>query len=92
MIKRLIGFLVTVAVLAVVVLTFLRHDRFRSMLHFGESSEQPFVVSDPLPAPVPTEELPVPADPAVPEVRDTALLSNPSDTLSSEIPDSIPRL
>lgn len=56
MIKRLIGFLVTVAVLAVVVLTVLHRDRFRTMLRIGGSMEQPLVVRDTLPAPVPTAE------------------------------------
>ncbi len=52
MIKRLIGSLVTVAVLAVVVMTFLHRDRFRTLLHFGETVEQPVPVRETLPAPV----------------------------------------
>lgn len=63
MIKQLIGFLVTVAVLAVVVLTVLHCDRFHTMLRIGEPAEQPLVVQDTLPAPVPTESpLPSSAD------------------------------
>ena len=63
MIKRLIGFLVTVAVLAVVVLTVLHRDRFRTMLRIGEPSEQPVVPRDTLPASAPTEQtLPDAAD------------------------------
>lgn len=67
MIKRLIGFLVTVAVLAVVVLTVLHRDRFRTMLRIGEPSEQPVVPRDTLPASAPTEQtLPDAADGRLP--------------------------
>ena len=46
MIKRLIGSLVTVAVLAVVVVTFLHRDRFRTLLPFGGPTEQPVPVRE----------------------------------------------
>lgn len=52
MIKRLIGNLVTVAVLAVVVMTFLHRDRFRTLLPFGEPTEQSVPVREPRPVPV----------------------------------------
>lgn len=54
MIKQLIGVLVTLGVLAVVVLTVLHHDRYVSMLHFGDS-EVSLSAADTLPAPVPTQ-------------------------------------
>ena len=50
MIKRLIGSLVTVAVLAVVVMTF--RDRFRTLLPFGEPTEQSVPVREPRSVPV----------------------------------------
>lgn len=53
MIKRLIGIAVTLAVLAVVVLTILHHGRYRSMLRFGEPDVE-LSVQDTLPAPVAT--------------------------------------
>lgn len=49
MIRRLIGTLVTLAVLAIVVVTVLHHDRYQSMLPFGESSETVLPVRDTLP-------------------------------------------
>ena len=52
MIKRLIGSLVTVAVLAVVVMTFLHRDRFRTLLPFGEPTEQSVPVRESRPVPV----------------------------------------
>ena len=52
MIKRLIGRLVTVAVLAVVVMAFLHRDRFRTLLPFGEPTEQSVPVREPRPVPV----------------------------------------
>lgn len=54
MIKQLIGVLVTLGVLAVVVLTVLHHDRYVSMLHFGDP-EVSLSAADTLPAPVPTQ-------------------------------------
>lgn len=71
MIRRLIGTLVTLAVLAVVVLTVLHRDRFETLLHFGDPEELPLPASDTLPVPVPTETLPA-AEPArVSAVEDT---------------------
>lgn len=97
MIKRLIGFLVTVAVLAVVVLTVLHRDRFHTMLRIGDPAEQPLVVRDTLPSPVPTES-PLPAsaderisDPAG-ERGPAASTPAPGDSLpaaDSGIPDSL---
>lgn len=52
MIKRLIGSLVTVAVLAVVVMTFLHRDRFRTLLPFGEPTEQSVPVRETRSVPV----------------------------------------
>lgn len=49
MIRRLIGILVTLAVLAIVVVTVLHHDRYQSMLPFGESAETALSVRDTLP-------------------------------------------
>ena len=97
MIKRLIGFLLTVAVLAVVVLTVLHRDRFRTMLRVGETVEQPLVVRDTLPAPVPTESsLPASADGRISDPagdRDSAASTpTPGDSLPAaapEIPDSL---
>lgn len=54
MIKQLIGVLVTLGVLAVVVLTVLHHDRYVSMLHFGDPDVS-LSATDTLPAPVPTQ-------------------------------------
>ena len=54
MIKRLIGFEVTVGVLAVVVLTFLHRDRFRTMLPVGDPAEETVTVQETLPVPVAT--------------------------------------
>ena len=76
MIKRLIGSLVTVAVLAVVVMTFLHRDRFRTLLPFGEPAEQS----------VPVRELrSVPVEPASGGPAATV------DSLSGvpELPDSL---
>ena len=55
MIKRLIGFVVTLAVLAVVVITILHHGRYRSMLPFGDPGVT-LVTQDSQRAPVPTQE------------------------------------
>lgn len=76
MIKRIIGFLVTVAVLAVIVMTFVHHDRFRTLLPFGEPAESPVMVRESLPAPVPT---------------DSSAASVTTDSLSGipELPDSL---
>ncbi|OUN60773.1 hypothetical protein [Alistipes sp. An66] len=96
MIKRLIGFLVTVAVLAVVVLTVLHRDRFRTMLRIGEPSEQPVVPRDTLPASAPTEQtLPDAADGQAPGFagdRTPVAAPVPGDSLSvaaSETPDTL---
>lgn len=56
MIRRLIGTLVTLAALAIVVVTVLHHDRYQSMLHFGESAETELPVRDTLPAPAPATD------------------------------------
>lgn len=53
MIRRLIGIVVTLAVLAVVVLTILHHGRYRSMLRFGDPDVE-LSAQDPLPVPVAT--------------------------------------
>ena len=96
MIKQLIGFLVTVAVLAVVVLTVLHCDRFHTMLRIGEPAEQPLVVQDTLPAPVPTEQtLPDAADGQAPGFagdRTPVAAPVPGESLSvaaSETPDTL---
>lgn len=52
MIRQLIGVLVTLCVLAVVVLTVLHHDRYVSMLHFGDP-DVTLPAPDTLPAAVP---------------------------------------
>lgn len=53
MIRRLIGIVVTLAVLAVVVLTILHHGRYRSMLRFGDPDVE-LSAQDPQPVPVAT--------------------------------------
>ena len=62
MIKRLIGVLVTLAVLAVVVVTILHRDRYRSMLRFGEPDEVELTVQETLPAPVATRPAAEPSE------------------------------
>lgn len=54
MIKQAVGMLTTVAVLVVVVLTLLHHDRYSTLLRFGAPAEQISPIRDTLPAPVPT--------------------------------------
>lgn len=54
MIKQAIGILTTVAVLVVVALTLLHHDRYSTMLRFGEPLEQAAPVRETLPSSVPT--------------------------------------
>ena len=51
MIRRLFGTVVTLAVLAVVVMTIFHHDRYQSMLHLGESAETTLSVRDTLSEP-----------------------------------------
>ncbi|WP_064974889.1 hypothetical protein [Alistipes provencensis] len=59
MIKRLIGILVAVAVIAVIVIVFLRRDKFESMIRRDELPAVPAPVA---PAPV----VPTPMQPAIP--------------------------
>lgn len=59
MIKRLIGILVAVAVIAVIVIASIRRDRFESMIRRDELPAAPAPV---VPAPV----VPTPVQPAIP--------------------------
>lgn len=59
MIKRLIGILVAVAVIAVIVIASLRRDKFESMIRRDELPAAPAPV---VPAPV----VPTPVQPAIP--------------------------
>lgn len=53
MIRRLIGLVVTLAVLTIVVMTILHYGRYRSMLRFGEPDVE-LSAQDTLDAPVAT--------------------------------------
>lgn len=59
MIKRLIGILVAVAVIAVIVIASLRRDKFESMIRRDELPAAPAPV-------VPAPEVPTPVQPAIP--------------------------
>lgn len=59
MIKRLIGILVAVAVIAVIVIASIRRDKFESMIRRDELPAAPAPVA-------PAPEVPTPVQPAIP--------------------------
>ena len=96
MIRRLIGTLVTLAVLAVVALTILHRDRFHSLLRFGEPGDISLSASDTLPVPVSTETAPEGDTesrarilPAPDSIREAPVAAAPADSSVVAVTDTI---